>query len=256
MTNILIIPDAHAKPDESKEHFKAAGELIVDKQPDIVICLGDLADMGALSSYDKGKKSAENQRYQYDIESVVVAQELLFKPLNDYNRSRKKKYQPDLYLTMGNHEERINRAVQDDARLEFTLSFEDLRYEEFGWQVSPFKEVLVVEGIALNHYFPNGLMDKPLAGLSPGRSMINKYHSSCIAGHRHDLDVASAVNSSGKRMWGIVAGCWLGPTQEEHYVSKTIQKTWWRGLTLLKDVVDGDFSLEFISQEYIMKTYS
>jgi len=59
--NLMIIPDAHAHPDYNNERFRAVGRLLMEEQPECVVCLGDLADLPSLSSYDKGTKGFEHR---------------------------------------------------------------------------------------------------------------------------------------------------------------------------------------------------
>lgn len=254
--SLLIIPDSHAKPGVGNERFEWLGNFIVDKQPDIIANLGDMADMESLSSYDVGKKSFEGRRYKEDVLAVIDAQEKLFRPIREHNlRQRvlkKKQYTPRKVLTLGNHEHRISRAINDDPKLDGTLGISDLQYEEFGWEVHPFKEIVVVEGISFTHYFPNGLMDRAMSG-NVAKNILAKYHRSAAQGHSHLLDVATANLADGKRIWSLVCGCYLEHTEE--YVSKLVQQMWWRGVVLLHRVRDGDFDPEFISLDYIKRTY-
>jgi hypothetical protein len=259
--NILVVPDAHSKKNVKMDRFTWLGNYIVDTKPDIIVCLGDFADMEALSSWDYGKKSFEGRRYKEDIKAAIEAQEALFKPLTNYNlkakENHKPRYKPYLVMTLGNHEHRINRAVNDDPKLDGTIGIDDLKYSEFGWDVYPYKEVVMIEGIAFSHVFPNGLMDRPISGDNAGRTIIKKTHTSAIAGHAHILNIATEVNSNGDRLWGILAGCFLGEGQEEDYVSKLVQKSWWHGLTLLKNCNGkGNFDPEFISRDELKKKYS
>ena len=87
--NILIIPDPHASPDYDNKRFTALGNLIVDKQPHIVLCLGDMADMPSLSSYDKGTKGFEGRRYKKDVASTIDAQVKLFEPIKKLNANKR-----------------------------------------------------------------------------------------------------------------------------------------------------------------------
>ena len=67
---ILIIPDAHATPGVSNERFLWAGEYIIDKQPDVIVCLGDLFDLHSFNTYDlPGSKSLEGVRYKKDFDA-------------------------------------------------------------------------------------------------------------------------------------------------------------------------------------------
>ena len=117
--NLLIIPDAHAHPDYNNERFRAVGRFLMEEQPECIVCLGDLADLPSLSSYDRGTKGFEGRRYRKDIESAINAQELLFEEMVKFNarkrRNGKKQYSPRLGMCLGNHEDRITRAVNSHA---------------------------------------------------------------------------------------------------------------------------------------------
>lgn len=250
---ILYIPDIHVKRGVSNERLTWAGNLIVVEQPDVIVQAGDFADMESLSHWEYGKMSSEGKRYQDDIEAVIEAQELLFEPLESYNKGRKKKYNPRRCITLGNHEYRIDKERDVNAKLSDTISTKDLMFEEFGWEVTPFKQVLTIEGINFSHYFPNGLMDKAVSGQNIGRTLLTNNARTSIQGHNHVFNYSTNVDLDGNRMHGISAGCYF--EHEEHYVSKTIQRTWWRGVVMLDNVTNGDFDLRQIRMSTIKELY-
>jgi hypothetical protein len=247
---IVVKPDSHAKPGVANTRFELAGKFLLDYKPDILVDLGDHWDMEALSTFDVGKKSFEGRTYKADVESGREAMELLLSPL------RRAKRLPALHFIMGNHEWRIHRAIEVDRKLEGTISFADLGLPELGFQVHNFKEVATIEGVGFIHYVPNGLMDRPIGGLNVGKAILRKaMGNSLFQGHRHDLDVATDVSSTGKRVWGGTLGCFLEEDQWETYVSKTTQLTWWRGLTTM-EVIDGNIEkIEFISLKSLKEEY-
>ncbi len=51
MTTHLIIPDCQVKPGHDYNYLKAIGNYIVKKRPDVIVNIGDFADMPSLSSY-------------------------------------------------------------------------------------------------------------------------------------------------------------------------------------------------------------
>ncbi|MCR4307643.1 MAG: hypothetical protein NUV80_03710, partial [Candidatus Berkelbacteria bacterium] len=140
-------------------HLLAAGRYIVDKKPDIVVCLGDFWDMPSLSSYEKpGSKSFEGRRYKDDVETGNIAMKLLLTPLNEFNdtrsRYKEKKYSPRMVFLMGNHEERIKRAINaNPAHLEGIIGYGDLALD--GWEVHEYQEIVEIEGILFSHNFVN-----------------------------------------------------------------------------------------------------
>ena len=94
----LIIPDCQVKDGVPLEHLEWIGHYIVEKKPDVIINIGDFADMPSLSEYDKGKKSFEGRRYKKDIEATRKGMELLLQPLKDFNerarRNKDRQYRP------------------------------------------------------------------------------------------------------------------------------------------------------------------
>lgn len=147
----LIIPDIQDCPGAPKDHLTWIGKYMLDRQPDKIICLGDFVNMDSLSSYDRGKKAMEGRRYRADVESGVEAMATLMKPLTDYNaqkrRNKEAQYKPELHMTLGNHEERILRAANDNAQLDGVLSIDDLKYKEYGWTVHPFLDIVNLDSV-------------------------------------------------------------------------------------------------------------
>ena len=104
--NLLVIGDPHAHPDYDNDRFTVLGKFIASEKPDVIVCIGDMADMPSLSSYDKGTKGFEGRRYKKDVAAVIDAQERLFAPIK-----KMRGYKPKLHMCLGNHEDRIDRAV-------------------------------------------------------------------------------------------------------------------------------------------------
>ena len=102
MTCHLIIPDTQVKYGESYDYLTHIGKYIVEKKPDVVIHLGDFADMESLSSYDVGKKSFEGKRYVKDIGAAHHAMDHLLAPINEANlrakKNKEKQYKPRYIL--------------------------------------------------------------------------------------------------------------------------------------------------------------
>jgi hypothetical protein len=249
MTTHLIVPDSHAHPDFSNKRYDWLGKLIADVKPDVVINLGDMADMHSLCSYDKGTKGYDTRRYQDDLSAAQEASERLLAPLK-----RRKKKLPRLVLTLGNHEDRINRCIKyDSVMLDGTISTRDLGYEDQGWEVHPLSEPVIIDGIAYRHHHTAGIMDKPISGVNHARSMLMKGHMSCTVGHSHLYDTAEDMRFDGKRILALVAGCyvdypndWAGRAQER----------WWSGITIKRNVNDGVYDHQQVSLHSIRKEYS
>lgn len=254
----LVIPDAHVKPGVSHERFRWLGKYIVDEKPDKIICLGDFADMESLCSYDRGKKDYNSRNYRLDIDSAIAAQEALFSPIWDHNllmkEGKRKQYRPEFHMLLGNHEQRIERAIESDhVMLDGLIGYRDLEYEKFGWSVYPFLEKVNIDGIMYSHYFVSGVMGRPISGENPAAILLAKYHMSCTAGHAHTYDVSVRKRADGVTMRGLIAGCFL-----DHYEDYAGQANdlWWKGVFLKTEVDNGNYNLREISLDYLRDTYA
>ena len=249
----LIIPDTQVKPGVDLNYLAWIGKYIVEKKPDVIVQIGDFADMPSLSSYDTGKKSFEGRRYKDDIEISIRAMRILLKPLEDYNakqtKKKKKQYKPRMVLTLGNHEQRITRATENDPKLYGTLSIDDLRYAEAGWEVFDFLDIVVINGVVYTHYLTSGVMGRPIGTAS---AMVSKTHQSCVVGHQQGRQVAYGKRADGTNITCIIAGsCYL---HDEEYMGSQ-GNDHWRGLVMLHEVNDGQFDEMFVSLDYLRQKY-
>ena len=251
---ILVIPDCQVKPGVDLDFLRCIGNYIIEKKPDIIVQIGDFADMESLSSYDKGQRSYEGRRYKNDVESSHTGMEILLKPIRDHNiiqvRNKKGAYRPKMVLTLGNHENRIDRATQKDPMLYGTISTDDLKYGYYGWEVIPFLEVKVIEGIAFSHYFK---VKNTSNAIGSATNLVNSKLMSCIAGHQQGRQSFSKVRADGKMTTAIIAGSaythnedYLGPQGNDH----------WRGIIMLHNVRDGQFDETYIPIHYLQKRYN
>ena len=254
----LIVPDVQVKEGVPTAHLTHLGKYMVDKQPEVVVCLGDFADLPSLSSYDKGRKCFEGRRYWKDIDAARKAMDKLMKPLHDYNRKRAKgkhkQYNPRLVMLLGNHENRINRAVEAESILECTISTDDLRYKEAGWEVHNFLEVVEIDGIRYSHFFPrsaSGRVMQSTRGAPNAATQVRREMGSCTSGHLQGLDF-SIYQTGKQRFYGLIAGsCY---THDEDYL--TPQGTqYWRGIIMKHEVKDGEYDPMFVSLDYLKRRY-
>ena len=242
---IAYIPDCQQKDDVDPGYLAGVGRYIAEHRPQHIVCGGDFADMPSLSSYDKGKKEFEGRRYKKDIDAARRAMDVLLEPIR-----RAPGYDPTLVMLLGNHEDRINRAVSLQPELEGFMSTDDLDYSGAGWNVIPFLEVVCLQGVHFSHYFVSGPMARPI---TTANALLSKRHASCIAGHQQGLQIASANRADGSLIQGIIAGScyehnesYLTPQGNQH----------WRGFVMLNDVYgDGQFDIMPISLRYIRRSW-
>lgn len=231
---ILVVPDAHAHPEYDNERFSLLAKFIQQTKPDEVWCLGDFADMPSLGHHDRGKISFEGRRYTDDVRCTVDAQKRLWG----------RRYKGKRILMRGNHDcdnGRHGKLVSENPELSGTIKVSDLKYEEYWDEIYPFKTVANLDGVAVSHYFPSGVMARPIGGENAAKTLLKKNMASSIAGHSHTYDIALVSDVFGNKRFGLVAGCFTHPDYTEGWCANTTH-LWDRCVTLLEGVSKGSLS--------------
>ena len=244
MATHLVIGDPHCTPKANNDRFLWAGRLAADIKATHVICMGDFCSVDSLCSYDKAKLSFEGRRFNKDVEHT---QDALIK----FNRGLGK-HRPRKIMILGNHEDRIDRVVQDNPELEGTLSVSNLQYQKYGWQQVPYKKGKSISGIYYTHHLASGITGRPISGENIARTILTKHKVSATVGHCHLLDHAVSTLPSGKKLYALSAGCYLN--HEEAYAKET-QHLWWSGLIIKHNVRDGEYDLETMEYKRVKQLY-
>lgn len=251
MSTYLIIPDQHAVPYHNNDRADWLAQLMIDLKPDVVVNMGDAADMESLSSYDKGKRSFHGKSYKKDIDAHLDFQERLWEPV----RKTKKKL-PYRVALEGNHENRIERALDLSPEMQGVIGFEDFKFDDYYNEVVRYDGglpgIYKRDGILFAHFFPTGVSGRPIGGERPAHMLLAKNGMSSIAAHSHTLDFATRRTVADETLNGLVVGCyqdyinpWAGP----------IGKFWQAGVAILRDVENGRYDLQWVSLNSLRKIY-
>lgn len=252
----ILIPDTQAKAGVPTEHLTWIGQYIVDEFSNRsnvkVIHIGDHADMPSLSSYDRGKKAMEGRRYKMDIEAANEAFSILNAPIH---AAEQRGWVVEKHITLGNHEDRIMRAVESDAQLEGIIGLDDLNYADWGWTVHDFLKPVFLDGVGYVHFWANPMTGKPYGGAALTR--LKTLGHSFTMGHQQTLDYALRFvrdrDGSPRSQHALVAGaCYL---HDEDY------KGWqgnahWRGIVVKHEVNHGSYDPMFVSLDYLRRRYA
>lgn len=243
----MVIPDVQSKPHARNDHLEWIGNYAVEKKPDVIVCIGDFWDFPSLSGYDKGKLVFEGRRYVHDVKAGKVAMEKFLKPIDDYNRTAKIKYEPRKVFTLGNHEIRLERLVDNNPEYEGKFCLHDLGIKEYGWEQHDFLKVVKIDGIEYAHYFTSGVMGRPV---SSAAALLRERQCSATMGHVQYADVAMHKKTQQRALFS--ATCYL---HDEPYLGA--QGNSQRRQIIVKHEVDeGQYDLMEVSLKFLEKSYS
>lgn len=228
---IFVIGDTQCKQGIDLSYMHWIGAYIAYKQPDIIVHIGDHYDMASLSSYDKGQLSAEGRRVAADIAAGDKGLEII----ESYIRGVKG-YNPRKVATLGNHEDRIDRYVNDKPELQGYMGTEFLAFSKLGWEVYPFLTPAEICGINFIHYVPNPMNGKPMGGVVLTR--LKNVGESFVMGHQQVLDhCLRYLPLSGRAQVGVIVGACLTPDHKVLHADLTYRP--------LGDIKVGDELVSF-----------
>lgn len=247
-----MIPDTQVTPWTPTDHLTWIGKYIAEQQPDVIVQIGDWTDLHSLSSYST-RMEAEGERVHADLAAGQAAMKKLFAPIKRLNQRKRKnkerQYSPELYLTLGNHEYRLQRYIDDHPELDGVLSMRSFGYEDFGFRVIPFLDILSVDGVSYSHFFANPNSGRPWGGTVENR--LKNIGFTFSMGHQQTLATGQIFRSNGDRVRGLIAGsCYL---HDEHYRKQS--NTEWRGIIMKHEVRRGQYDLMEVSLDYLCRKY-
>jgi hypothetical protein len=248
----VVFSCAHAHYKQNNDRAEWLGKLICEVRPEVVINLGDNADMPSLSSFDKGTRAAIGRTYEQDINAHLDFQERLWTPV----RKQKKKMPYSIFF-IGNHEQRIEKAINAAPELEGAIGLDDLDLEAYYNDVVPYDGnvpgVHSVDGIYYSHFFVSGAMGRPIGGEHVAYTLLGKTGQSATQGHTHEFDFSVRTRIDGSKIMGNTAGCFQDYTND--WAGSTAL-SWDRGVMIKKMVEGGRYDHEWISLDTLKKEYS
>lgn len=263
--SIYVIPDYHAKPSNNplvKSNRRAdwIGEDILHEKPDVIIDIGDFADMYSLCKQAEGKAEFSSASYKEDLKVTWDASKRIFGRIRKYNNTRcrlkKRQYQPRIIRCIGNHEIRINRFLEKNPKFSEWMSIKDLGYGYYGEEVIPFLEPKIISNVAFCHYFYQSNQNYACTTSS---AMLTRNHMSCVMGHTHRRDFAEQVRADGTRITALMVGCALDPSDDDavNWAGYQSNQVWWKGVVKLRSVNDRGEILDhqFTDMETLKENY-
>jgi hypothetical protein len=249
----LIVPDTQVRRGVPLDHLKALSNAVVHYMPDVIVHIGDHWDMPSCSSYNEpGSIELEGARIREDIDAGNEAWTLMFAPMWKEIKRRKDKHRkhwsPQLVYCRGNHEDRLDRLVGRDAKLEGMLSTDAMLTP--GFERHPFLEIVDIDGILYSHYFANTHSGRPIGGSIDNR--LNKIGRSFVQGHEQGLLYGIRQFQGKMSRHGLVAGSFY--MHDERY--RGLQSNGeWRGIVILNEVTPDGYDVMPLSMNYLLRKY-
>jgi hypothetical protein len=249
--DIVVIADTQVDNMSPTEHLAALSRYIWKHKPAHIVHIGDHWDFPSLSSY-ASQLEAEGRRLYDDLEGGFAAFKLIMAETTKRNKGVQNEYTPNTHFLMGNHENRLNRFIQQQPVLQGFFNLESFIKSE-GWEVHDFLNPLWIDDICFMHYMPNPESSRAVGGSIENK--LNKFPHSFIHGHQQKYQYGRRQNLQGRPHFGVCAGSFY--VHDEDY--RGANNTEIRGFVHLKSFENRfgfkDHDVEFVSLERLLHNY-
>jgi len=223
MTKTLVISDLHV-PFHDEQALAVVEEVMKDIKFDNFVINGDMLDSYELSRFSKDPRNSFSFSEEIDIAKDLLEQ------FNKYLKGTKK------YFLNGNHEERLNKYLIDQAPALITLGQLTidslLELDKYNYEfISMGKESYVKIGETMIGHFNKVSMHSAYTA----KGLVDKYVCNIVQGHVHRLG-AHYKTVGDNTFTGVEGGCLCN--LRPGYV---MLPNWQQGLTIITHTDRGDF---------------
>lgn len=214
---VLAIGDSHDGPEiPDKSRFYAMGSYAKEHAVDHIIQIGDFASVDSMSTHDRNDtiKGHNKPSYKEDLSSFEEALRYFNNGLDGYECEK--------HVTLGNHEDRIGRFVNNNPEMA-ELLFEKL-YDLFtahGWTYSPFGEFYFIGDVGFTHV-PLNQMGKPYGGMHSENSIARDSLHDIVYGHTHKRVDKTFPKMGHDHITVVNLGCSLPDGHIEDYARHSV----------------------------------
>lgn len=250
---ILAIGDLHQDPrhPDRLAVMTWLGRMASEHRPERIIQIGDWSTFDSASAHDPNDTLAAKVKptIRQDLENLTASHQA-------FRRGMADDYKPKLDITLGNHENRLERFenVNPESAGTYTLA-RDETFAQFGWRTRPYGEMLYVEGVAFTHHPVNGA-GRAFGGKTGPQRAANESTVPVVSGHTHRRQVHEAPKIGPIDVISMVEiGCALPWGTVEHFARHALTGWWWGAV--LMTVQGGTIcDLNFVSMKSIRDRYS
>jgi len=229
----IVTPDKHF-PLHDKKAISVLCKAIEQVKPDIYVDLGDTGEWESVSHWQWRKKKRPPLEYQLPF--VLKEIEEVNKGMDIIDASLDKAGCKERHITEGNHDDWLNRFVEENPYLKGYKFKDAVKLKERGYKYHPIGKLLKIG----NLYFYHG---HHFAGINHTRNHLLRLGCNVMYGHHHDMQQSSVTHMDGpKSAWSI--GCLKDMTAEANAWLGNRQHNWQLGFAIVNFYRGGNFNVE------------
>ena len=208
LERLWFIPDVHA-PFHDKRAWKLVLAALADFKPTTVVSLGDFVDFFSVSHWSKDPLRALNLKDELDLAEGML------------DEVQARSAGARLVYVAGNHEDRLQRYLQDKAPelIQLVSVPKQLHLADRGWEYVPYKQSIKIGKLHVTH-------DVGSAGRYNVYKALDTFQSPVATGHTHRLGYVVEGDATGDSQVSAQFG-WLGDVEQVDYMHRVKARRDW-----------------------------
>ena len=205
-------------------------------KPDIYVDVGDVGEWEGASHWQWRKKKRPPLEYQtpfidQDIKGVNKGMDQIDESLDKANCKEK-------HMIEGNHDDWMNRFVDEHPYLEGYRFKECVKLEERGYHYHPVGKYYKIGKLAMYH-------GNHFAGINHTRNHLMRLGTNIMYGHHHDIQQSSVTHLDGvKSAWSI--GCLKDMSADKNNFLQYRMHNWSHAFAIVDFYDKGFFTVHVI----------
>ena len=231
----VVTPDKHF-PLADMAAINVVCKAIELVKPDCYVDLGDVGEWEACSHWKWKKKKRPPLEYiiddvDRDIVDVNKGMDIIDEALDKANCKTK-------YITEGNHDDWMNRFVEENPYLKRYTFKNAVKLDERGYTYYPMGKYLKLGKLYLYH-------GHHFASMHHAKNHLNRLGTNLMYGHHHDVQMASVTNMDGvKSAYSI--GCLKDMSSDKNAWLNNKKHNWQHAFAIVDFYDEGRFTVDIV----------
>ena len=232
---VFVTPDKHF-PLADKKAINVVKKAIEIVQPDVYIDLGDVGEWHGCSHWQWSKRKRPPLEYQIPFIDKDVKD--VNRGMNRIDKSLDKAGCKERYMIEGNHDDWMNRFVDENPFLTKYRFAECVKLKERNYKYYPMGKYLKIGKLHFYH-------GHHFAGIHHTRNHLTRLGTNLMYGHHHDIQQSSVTHIDGqKSAWSI--GCLKDMSDEENAWLGNRKHNWSHAFAIVDFFTKGHFTVHVI----------
>jgi len=231
----IVTPDKHF-PLADKKAINVLCKSIEIVKPNIYVDLGDVGEWEGASHWQWRKKKRPPLEYQTPfIDKDIIG---VNKGMDQIDESLDKANCKEKHMIEGNHDDWMNRFVEEHPYMEKYRFEKCVNLKERGYQYHPVGRYYKIGKLALYH-------GHHFAGINHTRNHLMRLGTNVMYGHHHDIQQSSVTHLDGaKSAWSI--GCLKNMNSENNDFLQHRMHNWSHAFAIVDFYDKGYFTVHVI----------